>query len=54
MKINLKFEYRDLTIEDLEILLQDLQKGAITKGGMVYSITKIKNVLQKESEVKNE
>jgi len=42
MIINLKFEYRDLTTEDLELLLQHLQEEANEMNGMVYSITKIK------------
>ncbi len=43
MEINLKFEYKNLTYEDLEILLQDLQESALLRGGMVYSITKVKS-----------
>jgi len=50
MEINLKFEYKDLTEEDLEILLQGLQRDAFERGGQVYSITKI-NALEPKSEV---
>jgi DNA-binding transcriptional regulator WhiA len=39
MEINLKFEYRDLTIQELEKMLQDLQERCISK---IYSITRIK------------
>ena len=45
MEINLKFEYKDLSEGDIEILLQNLQEGAMDRGGMVYSITKIKDVI---------
>lgn len=37
MILNLKFEYRDITTGDMEVLLQDLQAAA---GGKIYSITK--------------
>ncbi len=53
MEINLKFLYKNLTEADLEILLQDLQADAFGKDGMVYSITKIKN-LEKTSEMVHE
>ncbi len=49
MEINLNFKYRDLTTEDLEILLQNLQEVAAERGGMVYSITKI-DALEKEDD----
>jgi len=41
MEINFKFEYKDLTTNDLVELLQGLQEEAIRKGGMVYSISKL-------------
>ena len=41
MELKLKLEYRDLTYEDLEILLQDMQS---VSGGKIYSITKIKDL----------
>ena len=50
MEINLKFEYKNLTTEDLEILLQHLQVEALSRKGMVYSITKIKDAQQKDGE----
>ena len=42
MIINLRFEYKDLTEEDLEILLQDMQGAS---GGKIYSITKIRDAI---------
>lgn len=45
MILNLKFEYRDLTTENLEILLQDMQ-GAC--GGKIYSIEKVKDKSSEE------
>ena len=52
MEINLKFEYKDLDEGDIEILLQNLQEDALSRGGMVYSITKIKDALHENTEVK--
>ena len=45
MEINLNFKCKNIDEETLETLLQHLQEDAIKYGGMVYSITKIKDVL---------
>ena len=46
MEINLKFEYRDMTMEELENWLFRLQGLA---GGKIYSITKIENAQSRAS-----
>lgn len=43
MEINLNFKYKDLDEGDIEILIQNLQEDALSRGGMVYSVTKIKD-----------
>ena len=52
-EINLNFKCLDIAEETLETLLQHLQEDAILYGGMIYSITKIKDVLNVGG-VKNE
>lgn len=54
MEINLKFEYKDLEEGDIEILLQKLQENALERGGMVYSITKIKDAVYTTDETEDQ
>lgn len=51
MEINLKFEYKDMPLEELENWLFRLQG---LSGGKIYSISKIKDAISGKAEVKDE